>query len=230
MDALDNPIHSLAQHIMKLPELRVRARKLNAQVLTPERAEKIQQIIKDCFELEERMKDWVPMSGENWVPRTAAYVPSVPEDLENALAWIGPVHVYPTVHQPSTINKQRSARIVTAVLIQDCVMKLFPDAYKYDRQYLKAQHIVQSQVDDICYSIPALLGVNVEDPNWVIVPSSPSNDFFASIGAFQLIWPTSVAYGARGISDSQRRWLHGRLDVIGRRWGFEQALLVKHML
>jgi len=230
METFGDPMHSLAQHIMRLPGLLARGKTLMAKELSPETVARIRELIGDCFEVDDRMKEWVPISGETWLPRTVGYISSVPKDLANAPAWIGPVHIFTDVQQPSTINKQRAARIVTAELILDCLKKILPDTYEDDLQFRKAQHTIQSAVDEICYSVPGLLGINSGMPNWCSEPSTPGVDFFASIGAFQLIWPTSVAYSAPGISDAQRQWLHGRLDVIGKRWGFEQALVMKNLL
>lgn len=195
--------------------------------LTPQLVRDIESVIEEGFATEQKMREWRPLQESEWHPKTIRFTQKMPQDLKTAESWIGPVYEWQTMHTAAIVNKQRAAQLTNAYLIIECFKKIYPDTYGSDPRYRKACYILQSNIDEICYSIPFFFGSGM-GPERTEMHKAGSG-MMEAIGAYHLIWPVSVAYGCPMISDEQREWLAGRIDVISVYYGLDQAIVVREI-
>lgn len=196
-----------------------------AMPLSPGLVRRIEDVIEEGFATEQNMRGWRPLQESLWHPKTVAFTQKMPEDLKKAESWIGPVYEWESMHTAGIVNKQRAAQLTNAYLIIECFKKIYPDSYESDARYRKACYILQSNIDEICYSIPFFFGSGMSPERRKMVKTG--SGMMEAIGAYHLIWPVSVAYGCPMISDAQREWLAGRIDVISVHYGLGQAIVVR---
>ncbi|GAB7341129.1 hypothetical protein MBLNU457_7435t2 [Dothideomycetes sp. NU457] len=224
---LSDPSYSLAKNIFLLPQLFAKGKRLLRMPLTPQLVQDIESVIEEGFATEQKMREWRPLQQSEWHPKTVRFTQKMPQDLKKAESWIGPVYEWQTMHTAAIVNKQRAAQLTNAYLIIECFKKIYPDTYESDPRYRKACYILQSNIDEICYSIPFFFGAGM-GPERTRMHVAGSG-MMEAIGAYHLIWPVSVAYGCPMISDEQREWLAGRIDVISVYYGLDQAIVVREI-
>lgn len=143
---------------MMLPELLELRNRLLARSRTPETVVAMEALVDSAWSLEMRMRNWEHELPAGWKPRSVAYVRGLPEDVELAEAWTGPVHTYLNIYVAGVINRTRSARNICSSLIANCLMWINPVGYEYDMRFKHAAYIEQQMLDEICWSIPFHLG------------------------------------------------------------------------
>lgn len=160
---------------------------------------------------------------DEWRPHTVGYVPELPDRIDSAKAWIGPVHGYEDVYVASALNKLRCCRALTAEIIIDGLAWSYPDDHQSRLDYRHAVYIEQTAIDEICSSVPSHFDWSHQDND-----HNPDNETMHTadiIGGYLLHWPLRVARGSPRISSYQRAWLGYQLDYIAERCGVHQARL-----
>ena len=162
---------------------------------------------------------------DDWRPHTVNYVSEVPEDVNTAEAWIGPVHRYTDIDVASALNKLRSCRIMLAKLIITGVTWAYPDDYHLRSEYRHAVYVEQKTIDDICSSVPSHFGFSKEFRPLASgdVEMQHTADLIAG---YLLHWPLRVSRNSPRISERQRAWIDNKLEEVASRCGVHQASIL----
>lgn len=213
----------LAWCALELPSLLAEAKFLLTQERKPETLVAMSDLIERAYYLHNCMMAMPLDLEDKYHPRTCAYVPEEPEDLNTAEAWVGPVHEYHDVHIASVLNKLRSCRMFATWIVMDCIQWLTPDSFELDGRWQHSMYVERVTIDEICSSVPFHLRWKSEkakdlDQMEVIADM---------IGGLSLVWPLAGAVHSPRISTSQKAWMWGRLRKISQECGLEQAALLQ---
>lgn len=156
------PLIGLAEVTMRMPTLLEQAKELLQQQRSPETEAAVRSLIKELHEVDEKLKAWDRNLSDDWRPRTVAYVQALPEDIANAEAWIGPIHMYQDIHVTNILNRQRTVHCMCVRQIIRAYRWLLPETWQTEDRCQHALYREQHCIDDICYSIPFHLGWTLE--------------------------------------------------------------------
>lgn len=163
--------------------------------------------------------------------------------------WGDSYHIYHSISASTIWNNYRSARIITQELIIDTIKDL--EALTNDnisspqRNFLanQARQTVLQLVEDICASVPYILGMEIEVPEHLKVSSLGASivhgaDMRTNLSSFQItgaggltiMWPLLVAANSGVTCSDLRKWITACLDKIGHSMGINQALAMSKLI
>lgn len=182
---------------------------------------------------------WAASVPDVWKIRTVAWMPNISEhDLENAAVYPGRVDFYDDIWIASVWNLSRVSRLFLSGIIVRCAAWICaPNDYRTTPEYAKEARVGANLISDIIATVPYHLGWTVSDEG--ALKSSPDISGFAcgddnmvggkGLSGFFLIWPLFSAACSDFTTDSQRKWMMGRLHYIARTMGINQADVLSHV-
>ncbi|EHK50886.1 uncharacterized protein TrAtP1_009259 [Trichoderma atroviride] len=161
--------------------------------------------------------------------------------------WSDTYHIYHSISASSIWNNYRSARIIIQEIIIDTIKDLeaLTNIGSPQRSYLanQARQTVLRLVEDICASVPYILGMEIEDSRHLKVSDLGASiahgvdmrDILPSFqitgaGGLTIMWPLLVAANSGVACDDLRKWVTACLDKIGHSMGINQALAMSKLI
>lgn len=158
---------------------------------------------------------------DEWRPYTVGYVSQLPQNIETADAWIGPIHKYADIYTASALNKLRCCRLLTSRVVTAGLKWAYPHDYLTSQVYQQAVYVEQQAIDEICSSLPSHFGWGEAEP------ANSGNEEMQHmadlISGYLLHWPLRVARSSSIISEYQRSWISHQLGDLAQRCGVQQA-------
>ena len=133
------------------------------------------------------------------------------------------IHRYPNIYAARVWNLYRVYRLIIQSILLRTASSVYLSLTDYYRH--RTERINEGMVDDVCASVPFLLGYNVselkhstnnlQDENF-LWPQSSMNKIssFGHTGKFSLIWPLYLACSVLSVPETQRRWMRAQLRWI----------------
>ncbi|CAD0107734.1 unnamed protein product, partial [Aureobasidium uvarum] len=218
----DDPLAYLTHCTIELPSLMEKTRRVCERQRDAESMADMEVLIERACHLEATMQNWAASLSDEWLPYTIDYIPEKPADPLNADAWVGPVHAFVDGYKAGVLNKLHSCHMLCAQVILNGLEWLRPYDYPMDDRYIHTRWIEQRTVDDICSSVPFLLGMGKQAAR----TPDQMDTIVDLIGGYSLIWPLTAASSCPRISKDQWLYIYGRLAKIAKECGLEQALLL----
>ncbi|PON22883.1 hypothetical protein TGAM01_v208138 [Trichoderma gamsii] len=163
--------------------------------------------------------------------------------------WGDNYHIYHTISSSTIWNNYRSARIIIQELIIETIRDLDTltndDIGSPQRSYLvnQTRQTVLQMVEDICASVPYILGMEIEDSGHLKVSALGASiahgvNMKAALSSFQvtgaggltIMWPLLVAADSVVAGSELRIWITACLDKIGHSMGINQALAMSKLI
>lgn len=163
--------------------------------------------------------------------------------------WGDKYHIYHSISASTIWNNYRSARVIVQELIVDTIKDLElltnDNIGSPQRSYLvnQARQNVLQMVEDICASVPYILGMEIEDSGHLKVSGlgasiAHESDTGATLSSFQvtgaggltIMWPLLVAANSEVAGSDLRKWITACLDKIGHSMGINQALAMSKLI
>ncbi|KAK1238153.1 hypothetical protein MKX08_002732 [Trichoderma sp. CBMAI-0020] len=161
--------------------------------------------------------------------------------------WGDTYHIYHGISASTIWNNYRSARIIIQELIIDTIKDLeaLTNIGSPQRNYLanQARQTVVQLVEDICASVPYILGMEIEDSrhlkvselgasivHGVDVRTALSSFQITGAGGLTIMWPLLIAANSEVACSDLRKWITACLDKIGHSMGINQALAMSKLI
>jgi len=217
-----NGANRLTVASLELPNLKSQASNLMIKEKTPEVMREIYSVIEHTQVVDQRLENWVKSLPEIWKGETPKIVVEEPSDPLSEFFWTGPVYVYQDLNIANVMNEYRVLRLSCQSIILDCIDSI-PNQLLSEQLEIaqrKALYLVQKMIDDICSTVPFLLGFDIINRRWVKSISDETAE--KSTGGFYAATPLFIARKYMFIPSKQRQWLLGRLYHIGRELGLSE--------
>lgn len=199
---------------------------------TPENFEKVLALMRRAQGMESEYLSWEDALPDCWRVRTVAWVDNVPEgDFNKADVCPGKVDMYDDIFIASVWNMARVSRLfISGIVIRCAAWVCAPVDYRTTPEYATAARLGVDMICDIVASIPYHLGWRTDDRGQLTAGDMSGfacgADNIASpkaLGGFFCIWPLFSASCSDFTTDSQRKWIKGRLLYISETMGMNQA-------
>jgi len=245
-DAENNAANRLTVICMELPSIRSRANDLTTSPHDPAKEPEAIKILEFAQRVDKNLQDWYNALPLDWHYQTVGMVYDMPEDVAEAGEWPGPQHAYYDVPLASIVNDYRVCRIFCQRVIMACATWLgLGSNYPVAHALNTALFVIQQVVDEISACVPFHMVYDMQ-PMAKERGQEKSGKFIESVyrmlehrpldnllneddtaaeafGGYSLVWPLYVAANAETVPKKQRDWLHGRLYVIGTKFGLSAA-------
>jgi hypothetical protein len=206
---------------------------------TPENIASVVDILRRAQELDKEFLHWRDTLPEEWQYKTMAWVDNVPGgDLSKAEVCPGKIDLYTCLSMAATWNSVRISRLFLIGIQARCSAWLCsPVDYRTRPEYAATMRTGVDIITDICASVPYSLGYKFGHTT----PHSAYNmdSGFAtgddasvsgkSVGGYLSIWPLFCANNSDYTTDTQRKWVLGRLKYITEVLGIDQASTFAHV-
>jgi hypothetical protein len=203
--------------------------------------------VRRAQDLDRRLEEWARTLPAEWRSEVAKVVTEEPREPLSAFFWSGPVYVYGDLNIANVMNEYRISRLLCQSIVLACVGALptaTAQAEHLQRSYTEAVYIAQQMVNEVCSTVPFMLGFNLgnrldgesdasergmrpspDAPRFENPPADLRSAFPAlqSTGAYFAGPPLFIAKAFSCIRPKQRQWLLGRLIHIGREFGLTEA-------
>lgn len=206
---------------------------------TPENVAKVVKIIQRTHELEKEFQEWMSTIPDEWKVTTVAWVDNVPGgDISKAEVCPGKIDSYTNLSIAAAWNSVRISRLFLIGIEARCSAWLcYPVDYRTRPEYAVTMRIGVDLVTDICASIPYSLGYKTgqeDGPNRhnaesCFVTGDDASFSGKSSGGYLSIWPLFCASCSDYTTDTQRKWIMGRLNYIKEVLGIDQASTFAHV-
>ncbi|KAF2403593.1 hypothetical protein EJ06DRAFT_527201 [Trichodelitschia bisporula] len=229
-----NAANRLTIVCLPLPALKAQVQTL-LTTPTPPSLERITALISQISALDTALATWANTLDTHLAARITRLVPPTTlspsasaAELDDALAWPGPVLAYPTVFVANLWNEYRVYRILCQALVQSCIAALAAKSpggmSPLDDVAARAAYTTQGMADEICATLPFLLGQDREGGPTSVLPVAVGQDEAAArgTGAYFAIWPLTVLEKVPTLGGGQKRWVAGRLRFVRRTYGFSE--------
>ena len=159
-----NAANRLTLICINLPNIKYYAEKLLIQEKTPKMISETMALIRTAKDVDSELEHWALTLNETWDPEVRSTRPEDPGDLKAGQYWKGVVHIYKDLNIANVWNDYRVSRIFCQSVILGCVTALPMHIRNEQIERVSAQaiSITQQMVDDICWTIPYLLGIDKE--------------------------------------------------------------------
>ena len=150
---------------IRLPSVRQRAKQVFTDPHLWKQRDVLFQLMSSAAGLDAELAVWFDNLPAVWRYRTVATLEGMPDDLETAEVWPGPVNVYQDLVVSNIINNYRMSRIFCQAVIIACLAKLGPtrEAVEKDERYQRTVKVIQDLVNAICAAVPFHLGYGTRD-------------------------------------------------------------------
>ncbi|KAH6971224.1 hypothetical protein BKA56DRAFT_636125 [Ilyonectria sp. MPI-CAGE-AT-0026] len=178
-----------------------------------------------------QLSDWATKAMDSWPYSTATNVSRIARPEFSPYE----IHRYPDFYIARVWNFYRVSRlIILSLLIRAASwwLRVSPEPLPDYFDVLKGEARSRSLVDEICASVPFLLGNDLsrmklpgtrtwrqqEQEHPGSTRSTPAKKAgVKGIGSFSLIWPLHVACSASSVPEIQREWMRTQLRLIAER-------------
>ncbi|KAL1301855.1 hypothetical protein AAFC00_006040 [Neodothiora populina] len=216
-----DPVHDLMHHAVELPTLLQIQKEIMRHAPDTEALSDMQALVGRARQVEKAMAD--TKLPDEFRPRTIGYIADLPEDIDTATAWVGPVYDYRDVYVASALNKIHSCRILAAKIMTTGIMWMYPVGYSQKEEYRHATYIQQRATDEICSSVPLHFRWGKRNGEHLNSSDEEMNHTVDLVVGYLLHWPLRVARTSDEISTEQKRWIDRQLNNVGERCGVRQA-------
>lgn len=225
----ENDLYPLYKISLALPGLRRRVRlALEAEdnaVYTgkPLDAELLERLIGEAQDVDKRLVAWQHNLPLHFRYCSIPLFGNDPEDPEHIPIWPGMIHYYRNCFIASFLNNYRIIRIYLQELIARCAARLgHEEVLDRDSRQGQVLYVLRQMVDEICGTVPYLMGADVPDmPMFIGLSGSKSPEM--SIGSWLNLRPLYVASKVECIPKPQKKWIYGRLIAIANEYGYRIA-------
>jgi hypothetical protein len=193
-------------------------------------------VVRRAQELDRGLEAWARSLPREWRADVARVVTEEPREPLTAFFWPGPVYVYGDLNIANVMNEYRISRLMCQSIVLLCVGALPAQAEHLQRSYTEAVYIAQQMVNEVCSTVPFMLGFNLGNTLGSGAESGADErgtsfllSFLAdmsaaqSTGAYFAATPLFFAKAVSCIRAKQRQWLLGRLIHIGREFGLSES-------
>ncbi|KAL3426144.1 negative acting factor [Phlyctema vagabunda] len=197
-----------------------------------ENFEKVLALMRRAQGMEQDYLAWEDQLPDLWRVRTVAWIDNVPDgDLYKADVCPGKVDMYDDIFIASVWNMARVSRLfISGIIIRCAAWVCAPVDYRTTPEYATAARLGVDMISDIVASIPYHLGWRTDEYGH-LTPGDLSGfacgtDNITSpkaLGGFFCIWPLFSTSCSDFTTDSQRKWIKGRLLFISETMGMNQA-------
>ncbi|KAJ3495940.1 hypothetical protein NLG97_g3034 [Lecanicillium saksenae] len=189
----------------------------------------LSQLSRDCRAADFGFVLWSQAAPEYFHYTMATWINDEPDNLQNAEALPGSVHIYGSPWLACLWNMVRCSRLELAGLILRCAALMGgPNDYRTLPEYEPLTRTCIGVVSKIVASIPYQLGwfekhnhLLVARPQFACGENSTKSELAAAIA----IWPLARVQEYDSSTEAQRVWAQGRLEYIGARRGIRAATL-----
>lgn len=227
-----NPSTHLAMCIYKLSKVRAAVPGLLVGDLTHQLTQQhLVQLLHQGISMDAELQSWSDRMSEPNRYKELSIADAPRQRTPNPLPMQpSNVHVYHDIWVASLWNHYRFARIRLLETLVDCESRLgFLENLETRLQESSSSlrnwnEIIMKMVDDICASVPFLMG-DIDAQGNLNRGSSG-----IALGGYYLLWPLHIASSARIIDADQKAWIKGRLRHLGTVMGINQAHLLAAMV
>ncbi len=226
------PSTHLAMYVYKLSRVRAAVPELLVGDLTqPSTQQRLVQLLHQGISMDVELQSWSDRMSEPYRYKELSIADAPRQQTTNLLPMQPTnVHVYHDIWVAALWNHYRFARIRLLETLVDCESRL--DFSENLEMRLQESSIslrnwngtIIKMVDDICASVPFLMGdIDVQG-------NLKRGSSGIALGGYYLLWPLHIASSVRIIGADQKAWIKGRLRHLGTVMGINQAHLLAAMV
>lgn len=228
ISSYENAEDRLLSRTIHIPELQSLANDVLSQPSWSINESEIFELIQAAGNLDCELADWASNIPTAWSFSVAINLNSSGPELSSSSFIPSQIHRYPDFYIARVWNLYRVSRLVLqSILLRAAPWLSFPS--KNDSQpleYLHIEKVKRALVNDMCASVPFLLGYDLSKMKRPATNSAqddssiwPQNSMGKAstsghTGRFSLIWPLYIACSVSSIPDIQRKWLRAQLRWI----------------
>ena len=219
----ENTEDRLLSKTMRIPELQSLTNSLLSQPSCAVDVSRAFDLIRAAIDLDSELAHWARKVPIEWSYTTALRMKYFYNPRLSSSTFVpNQAHRYPDLYTARVWNLYRVSRlIIQSILfrVSSCVDLHLKDHYR-DR----TDKINRSMVEDMCASVPFLLGYDFSELKrstssfhgqnlWPQTSVSKATSS-AHTGKFSLIWPLYIACSVSSVPEAQRRWMRAQLRWI----------------
>ncbi|KHO00362.1 negative acting factor [Metarhizium album ARSEF 1941] len=230
----DNYASQCEQFCVHTAELNAHANGLLASIsMTPKDMDQVKGVIQQCHSLDQHFVRWADAVPEEFRWETIDWQVYVPhDDYANADVFPGRVDVYADSWIAVVWTMARWSRIVLlSVLVRATAWLHLPKDYRSTQEYATAARLCTETITDVIASVPYQLGY-VSNPHRSSAKARQGGGKHGdstvqrSMAAVLLAWALNGVQSQDHVTEAQRIWIKGRLNVIGTHLGIGYGTLL----
>lgn len=179
-------------------------------------------ILKKATEIDIDLVSWTYHVPPHWKPVAASIIP---QPVRDAGIWNNRCDCYPDIWITANMNTARDCRVLMHTIMLGCI-RLLPSVDPDGTQATTIRSTVHRLADDICGSIPFVLGSQLESvrmkPGNIVYPFSETRPVTSTHihaaplhGAWQLLTPLrNLQNPDLGLSLEQVSWARGQMERV----------------
>ena len=225
----ENVEDRLLSKAARIPALQALANSLLAQPSWAVDSSMVSELLQAAETLDCELADWARCIPTIWSYTTVKRLsPSAPPKVSSSSFVPGQMHQYPDFYAARVWNLYRVHRLI----IQSILLRTSPLAQNSLADYIpddiRISKINRAMADDICGSVPYLLGYDLselkssgrlhtpylQDEHFLWPQNSTKASVPERTGKFSLIWPLYVACSVSSVPETQRLWIRAQLKWI----------------
>jgi hypothetical protein len=220
----ENVEDRLLSKAMGIPALQSLANNLLLQLNCTADLSAAFKLFQTAKDLDTELADWARRIPSKWAYTTQKLM-SYPFTVHASYSRFIPnqIHRYPDFYAARVWNLYRVYRlIIQSILLRISCFVSHRSGHEQD--HLRIEKINRSMVDDLCASVPFLLGYDLSllkssvdslrDEAFLWPQHSMKPSTFGPTGKFSLIWPLYVAGSVSSVPETQRKWIRAQLKWI----------------
>ncbi|OAA36308.1 negative acting factor [Metarhizium rileyi] len=219
---------------VRTTELNAHVSKLLASISrTPKDTDRVKDVIRQCNSLDQDYVRWTEAVPEDFRWETIDWQVYVPhDDYANADVFPGRVDVYADTWIAIVWTMARWSRIIlSSVLVRATAWLHLPKDYRSTQEYATAARLCTETITDMIASVPYQLGYIHSSKNPSGKPRQSrdkqgDSTVQRSMAAVLLAWALNGLQNQDHVTEAQRVWIKGRLNVIGTRVGIGYGTLL----
>lgn len=222
------------QFCVRTVELNAHVSELLASISrTPKDMDRVKDVIQQCHSLDQHFVRWTDAVPDEFRWETVDWQVYVPhDDYANADVFPGRVDVYADSWIAIVWTMARWSRIVLlSVLVRATAWLHLPKDYRSTQEYATAARLCTETITDVIASVPYQLGY-VSNPHKSSTKTRQSgakrgdSTVQRSMTAVLLAWALNGLQSQDHVTEAQRVWIKGRLNVIGTHLGIGYGTLL----
>ncbi|KAK2616994.1 hypothetical protein QQS21_000083 [Conoideocrella luteorostrata] len=194
---------------------------------------KMEEMLQECRELDNELLLWSKNLPQHYAWRSVAWASIDSRNADtssNDEAFPGEIHVYSDLWVSGVWNIWRCARLILASKMIRCAAWLAaPADYRTRREYALFASTCTKLITHIISCIPYQMSWYTEPSATGFACGEVGEDSQNSLAGFFSLYPLACVYSHDCTTDTQRRWVQGRLEYVSARHGVEYAGRVAHL-
>ncbi|TEY84197.1 hypothetical protein BOTCAL_0019g00210 [Botryotinia calthae] len=219
----------------KVAKARVECDELMASAKrTPQDFENVLNLMRRAEAIEQSYSEWAESMPADWNYKPIGWIDAIPEDkLTGSKYFPGKIDKYHEVWAAHIWNLSRGSRLLNNSTIVRCAAWLCsPQDYRTTVEYEKATISGKEMIRDIIASVPNCLG---EIPTAMDIKTPPGHSFACGdeknarakgLSGLFILWPMFSVATSDFVTDSQRKWVLGRMKYATEELGVSQGSTV----